>query len=483
MPTSSRPASCGLGAIQRTCDVQGRGGKLQVGADGMARSDSSSNQLDPSVTAAEDRARLAAGVDRPSAGLTATENTSWSRQVPSVPTSVHRHGSWLRRPPRRPTPGRDPKGRASPCGTLPPEHRRAVHRSPLRPGERRPRRWQREASCTCGGGTTSIDSERWGTHARRDGGARTAGLSRGSPVDLTRFGRTTICLLLTSDPPSRMEQRRMNEAFLVTGIRTPIGRYGGALSSVRPDDLAAHTIRALVEHVDGLDGGEIDEVILGCANQAGEDNRNVARMAALLAGLPETVPAVTVNRLCGSGLEAVVQAARAIRTGDCELVLAGGVESMSRAPFVLSKTEAPFSRAANLAGHDNRLALRQRAPRGRYGADSMPETAENVAAEFGISREDQDAFALRSQQRAAPGPHARTARAGDRAVPVSRPGDEPVLVARRASARHVARPARQPFPHPFAQGRHGDGRQRIGDQRRCRRAARSVRTSRREAGL
>jgi acetyl-CoA C-acetyltransferase len=192
----------------------------------------------------------------------------------------------------------------------------------------------------------------------------------------------------------------MTEAFLCDAVRTPFGRYGGALSAVRTDDLAALPLTALMQRNGGVDWSEVDDLILGCANQAGEDNRNVARMALLLSGLPKEIAGVTVNRLCGSGLEAVGQAARAIRAGDAELVIAGGVECMSRAPFVMPKAEAPFSRAN--AVYDTTIGWRFVNPRMKalYGIDAMPETAENVAAEFAISRADQDAFALRSQQRA-----------------------------------------------------------------------------------
>jgi len=193
----------------------------------------------------------------------------------------------------------------------------------------------------------------------------------------------------------------MNEAFLCDAIRTPVGRYGGALSSVRPDDLAAHTLRQLLERNPGIDPAAIDDVILGCANQAGEDNRNIARMALLLAGLPETVPGATVNRLCASGMDAVGSAARAIRSGEAELMLAGGVESMSRAPFVMSKSTAAFSRAAEL--YDTTIGWRfvNRKLQELYGTDSMPDTAENLARECFISREDQDLFAFWSQSKAA----------------------------------------------------------------------------------
>ena len=193
----------------------------------------------------------------------------------------------------------------------------------------------------------------------------------------------------------------MTAAYICDGIRTPFGRYGGALASVRADDLAAIPIKALMARHPGLDWSAVDEVVLGCANQAGEDNRNVARMAALLAGLPQSVPGVTVNRLCASGLEAIGYAARAIAAEEADLVIAGGVESMSRAPFVMGKADSAFSRAAKL--EDTTIGWRfvNPAMREAYGVDTMPETAENVVADFQVSRADQDAFALRSQQRAA----------------------------------------------------------------------------------
>jgi 3-oxo-5,6-didehydrosuberyl-CoA/3-oxoadipyl-CoA thiolase len=193
----------------------------------------------------------------------------------------------------------------------------------------------------------------------------------------------------------------MTDAFICDAVRTPIGRYGGALAAVRADDLAAIPIAALLERNPTLDREAIEEVLLGCANQAGEDNRNVARMAALLAGLPVSVAGATVNRLCGSGLDALAIAARTIRAGEAQVVLAGGVESMSRAPFVMPKAEAPFSRTAAI--HDTTIGWRFVNPRmqERYGTDSMPETGENVAAQFNITRTDQDRFALRSQQRTA----------------------------------------------------------------------------------
>jgi 3-oxoadipyl-CoA thiolase len=229
----------------------------------------------------------------------------------------------------------------------------------------------------------------------------------------------------------------MSRAYLVDGVRTPIGRYAGALSAVRPDDLAAHTLRALAERVGPIDWTAVDDVVLGCANQAGEDNRNVARMALLLAGLPESVPGTTVNRLCGSGADAVAIAARSIRAGEADLVVAGGAESMSRAPFVMPKSETAFGRAPVV--HDTTIGWRfvNQALEVAYGTDSMGETAENVAAERGISRADQDLFALRSQQRTA------KARADGRfdgeTTPVTVPvrKGEPLIVERDEHPRHV----------------------------------------------
>jgi len=192
----------------------------------------------------------------------------------------------------------------------------------------------------------------------------------------------------------------MRQAYLCDPVRTPIGRYGGALSSVRTDDLAALPIKALMARNASVDWARIDDILYGCANQAGEDNRNVARMAGLLAGLPVEVPGSTVNRLCGSGLNALANAANAIKTGDAELIIAGGVESMSRAPFFMGKADAAFSRKVEV--YDTTLGWRfvNKLMKGAHGIDSMPETAENVAEEFQISRQDQDKFALRSQQRA-----------------------------------------------------------------------------------
>lgn len=220
----------------------------------------------------------------------------------------------------------------------------------------------------------------------------------------------------------------MKDAYICAGVRTPIGRYGGVLSSVRPDDLAAHALRELVARVPGLPAQSIDDVILGCANQAGEDNRNVAHMASLLAGLPTDVPGVTVNRLCGSGMDALGMAARAIKAGEAHLVIAGGVESMSRAPFVMGKAQTPFSRTAEI--FDTTIGWRFVNPvlKSAYGIDSMPETAENVAADFKISREDQDSFALRSQERALSAQAA--GRFAKEIVPVSiaRKNQDPLIV-------------------------------------------------------
>jgi 3-oxoadipyl-CoA thiolase len=193
----------------------------------------------------------------------------------------------------------------------------------------------------------------------------------------------------------------MTDAFICDAIRTPIGRYGGALSSIRADDLAAIPIKALIERNPDVDWGQLDDVILGCANQAGEDNRNLARMAGLLAGLPDSSGGVTLNRLCGSGLDAVAQAARSIRSGEDALIIAGGSESMSRAPFVMPKATSAFDRTAEI--YDTTIGWRFVNPRMRdaYGDDTMPSTAENVADEFSVSREDQDRFAQASQERAA----------------------------------------------------------------------------------
>ena len=220
----------------------------------------------------------------------------------------------------------------------------------------------------------------------------------------------------------------MNDAYICDAVRTPIGRYGGALAMVRADDLGAIPIKALMERNRRVDWGAVDDVIYGCANQAGEDNRNVGRMALLLAGLPVDVAGTTVNRLCGSSMDAIAIAARAIKSGETSLMIAGGVESMSRAPFVMAKAESAFSRATKI--EDTTLGWRFINPltRAKYGVDSMPETAENVATDFNISRADQDAFALRSQQRAAGAIAA--GRFADEIVPVTIPakkGDSVVV--------------------------------------------------------
>jgi 3-oxoadipyl-CoA thiolase len=212
----------------------------------------------------------------------------------------------------------------------------------------------------------------------------------------------------------------MTHAYICDAIRTPFGRYGGALAAIRTDDLAAIPIKALVQRNATVDWGTVDDVIFGCANQAGEDNRNVARMALLLAGLPKEVPGSTTNRLCGSSMDAIAVAARAIRSGEADLMIAGGVESMSRAPFVMAKADVPFSRTVNV--EDTTIGWRFINPlmKEKYGVDSMPETAENVAEEFRISRADQDAFALRSQQRAADA--IKSGRLGEEITPVILPG-------------------------------------------------------------
>ena len=211
----------------------------------------------------------------------------------------------------------------------------------------------------------------------------------------------------------------MNEAYLCDAIRTPVGRYGGALSGVRTDDLAALPLKALMERNKSVDWGAVDDVVYGCANQAGEDNRNVARMALLLAGIPQEVPADTVNRLCGSSLDALAIAARAVKCGEADLVIAGGVESMSRAPFVMPKATEAFARSN--AVYDTTIGWRfvNPAMKAKYGVDSMPETAENVAEQFGVARKDQDAFALRSQQRA--GAAIKAGRFAEEIVPVTLP--------------------------------------------------------------
>ena len=244
----------------------------------------------------------------------------------------------------------------------------------------------------------------------------------------------------------------MTDAYICDYIRTPIGRFGGALSSVRPDDLAAVPLRALMARNVGVDWAGVDDVILGCANQAGEDNRNVARMALLLAGLPPGVSGTTVNRLCGSGMDAVLTAARQIRSGEAELVIAGGIESMSRAPFVMPKADSAFSRNAEI--YDTTIGWRFINPvlKAQYGADSMPETAENVAEDFAVSRADQDAFAHRSQARAAAAQ--ASGRLGREIAPVTIPqrrGDG-VVVDKDEHPRVTSMDALSGLPTPFRAG-------------------------------
>jgi acetyl-CoA acyltransferase len=241
----------------------------------------------------------------------------------------------------------------------------------------------------------------------------------------------------------------MPDAFICDYIRTPIGRFGGALAAVRTDDLAAAPLKALIARQPRLDWSQVDEVILGCANQAGEDNRNVARMALLLAGLPQEVPGTTVNRMCGSGMDAVIAAARQIKAGEGELVVAGGVESMSRAPFVMPKAAEAFSRAAEI--HDTTIGWRFINPliKAQYGVDSMPETGENVAEDFQVSRADQDAFALRSQGRAAAAQaNGRLAREIAPVAVPQRKGD-PLTVSRDEHPRATSLEALAKLPTPF----------------------------------
>jgi acetyl-CoA acyltransferase len=244
----------------------------------------------------------------------------------------------------------------------------------------------------------------------------------------------------------------MTEVFICDYIRTPIGRLGGALSSVRADDLGAIPLRALMGRNANVDWEAVDDVILGCANQAGEDNRNVARMSALLAGLPVGITGTTVNRLCGSGMDAVITAARAIKAGETEFMIAGGVESMSRAPFVVPKADAAFSRNAEI--HDTTIGWRLVNPlmKAQYGVDSMPETAENVAEDFAINREDQDAFAQRSQTLAAAAQE--NGRLAQEIVPVTIPqrrGD-PKVVDRDEHPRATRLEALANLPTPFREG-------------------------------
>jgi len=244
----------------------------------------------------------------------------------------------------------------------------------------------------------------------------------------------------------------IHEAFICDAIRTPIGRYGGVLAQVRPDDLAAVPIKALLARNPGVDANEIDDVILGCANQAGEDNRNVARMAALIAGLPVRVSGVTLNRLCGSGLDAVAGAARMIRSGEAELVIAGGVESMSRAPYVMSKSDSAFARDVQL--FDTTIGWRFVNPllKEQYGIDSMPETGENVAEQFRVSRADQDAFALRSQQRALRAQASGFLAAEITAVSIPARKGEPSVVQRDEHPRETSLEALAKLRTPFRVG-------------------------------
>jgi acetyl-CoA acyltransferase len=244
----------------------------------------------------------------------------------------------------------------------------------------------------------------------------------------------------------------MADAFVCDAVRTPIGRYAGALSSVRPDDLLTVPIKALKERNPKVDWAAIDDVIMGCVNQAGEDNRNVARMSLLLAGVPDTVSGATVNRLCGSGMEAVSNAARAIKAGETEFMLAGGVESMSRAPFVMGKADTAFSRNAEI--FDTTIGWRfvNKLMKEKYGTDSMPETAENVAEEFQVTRADQDMFALRSQQRAMAA--IKSGRFKEESVPVTIPqrkGD-PIVVDRDEHPRDTSLEALAKLPAPFRKG-------------------------------
>lgn len=245
----------------------------------------------------------------------------------------------------------------------------------------------------------------------------------------------------------------MSEAYICAYRRTPIGRFGGVLSSVRPDDLGAVPLMALMEEHPGIDWEAVDDVVFGCANQAGEDNRNVARMSLLLAGMPVSVPGTTVNRLCGSGMDALIIAARAIRAGEGDLFIAGGVESMSRAPFVVPKAESAFSRAAAI--EDTTIGWRFVNPlmKAQYGVDSMPETGENVAEEYKVSREDQDAFALRSQQRAAAAQ--ASGRLAREIVPVTIPqrkGDPVVIDTDEHPRPQTTLEALAKLPTPFRHG-------------------------------
>ncbi|WP_322883448.1 3-oxoadipyl-CoA thiolase (plasmid) [Sinorhizobium medicae] len=244
----------------------------------------------------------------------------------------------------------------------------------------------------------------------------------------------------------------MRDAFICDYVRTPIGRYGGALSSVRADDLGSVPLKALVERNPSVDWEAVDDVILGCANQAGEDNRNVARMSLLLAGLPIQVSGTTINRLCGSGMDAVIAAARAIKSGEAELMIAGGVESMSRAPMVIPKADAAFSRNAEI--YDTTIGWRFVNPlmKSQYGVDSMPETGENVAEDYNVSREDQDAFAVLSQAKAARAQE--DGRLAKEVVPVTVPQrkGEPIVVQKDEHPRATTIEALAKLPTPFRKG-------------------------------
>lgn len=244
----------------------------------------------------------------------------------------------------------------------------------------------------------------------------------------------------------------MSNVYLCDYIRTPIGRFGGTLASIRADDLGAVVLKALMARHSSLDWQAVDEVVFGCANQAGEDNRNVARMSLLLAGLPVDVPGTTINRLCGSGMDAIIASARAIKAGEADLIIAGGVESMSRAPFVVPKAESPFSRTASI--EDTTIGWRLINPlmKAQYGVDSMPETAENVAEAFGVSRADQDAFAYRSQKKAAAAQ--ANGRFSEEIVPVEIPQRKgpPVLFSQDEHPRPTTLDALAGLKAPFRQG-------------------------------
>lgn len=244
----------------------------------------------------------------------------------------------------------------------------------------------------------------------------------------------------------------LQDAYIVDAVRTPIGRYAGALSTIRADDLGAIPMKALIERHPDLDWSKVDDVLYGCANQAGEDNRDVARMCALLAGLPIDVPGGTINRLCGSGMDAIGTAARALRTGEAQLLIAGGVESMSRAPFVMGKADSAFSRQADM--FDTTIGWRFINPlmKKQYGVESMPETAENVAADFNISRADQDAFALRSQERTAIAQ--ASGRLAEEITPVLVPRrkQEPLVVDKDEHPRQTTLEALAKLPTPFREG-------------------------------